>query len=69
VRDEDYQVLVRRASEQGISVPEWLRQEIRRLVARNRRRPRGPVIANDEVLGILDEWRGPWPDEDRQAQR
>jgi hypothetical protein len=63
-----YAALRRRAVEAGLTVPELLRREATRLaarptveewLARTRRRPSG--IDRAEVLGALDELRGPWP--------
>jgi hypothetical protein len=67
--DEIYAGLVRRAAEDGITVPELLRREAARLAARPsinewlRRTGRRPSqISTSEVLDTLDEWRGEWPD-------
>ena len=67
--DDVYAGLVRRAGEEGITVPELLRREAARLAARPsiaewlRRTGRRPSqIATTEVLATLDEWRGEWPD-------
>jgi antitoxin FitA len=69
IDDEVYTALVRRAGEEGITVPELLRREATRLaarpsvaqwLARTRRRP--SEISTAEVLATLDEWRGEWPD-------
>lgn len=75
IRDIDdavYAGLVRRAAEDGITVPELLRREAARLAARPsiaewlRRTGRRPSqVATDEVLQTLDEWRGEWPDAGR----
>jgi hypothetical protein len=71
IRDIDdavYAGLVRRAAEEGITVPELLRREAGRLAARPsiaewlRRTGRRPSqVVTDEVLQTLDEWRGEWP--------
>ncbi|CAN5784216.1 MAG: hypothetical protein ACR2NT_07970 [Acidimicrobiia bacterium] len=67
--DEVYAALVRRASQEEISVPELLRREAGRLarrpslgdwLARTRRRPTS--IDSFEVIEALDEARGAWPD-------
>ena len=67
--DDVYAGLVRRAGEAGLTVPELLRREAARLVARptveewlarTRRRP--STVTRADVLEALDEWRGPWPD-------
>lgn len=69
IDDDVYAGLVRRAGEEGITVPELLRREAARLAARpsivewlrrTGRRPSGVTTA--EVLTALDEWRGAWPD-------
>jgi len=70
--DDVYVALVKRAGEAGLTVPDLLRREAARLaarpsmeewLARTRRRPSG--ITRTEILGALDELRGPWPDVDR----
>lgn len=67
--DEVYAALVRRAAEQGISVPELLRTEAARLAARpsveewlRRTRQRSSDLDRTQVLDALDEQRGTWPD-------
>jgi hypothetical protein len=69
VDDEVYAGLLRRAGEEGITVPELLRREAARLaarpsvaqwLARTGRRP--STVSTAEVLATLDEWRGDWPD-------
>lgn len=69
VDDEVYAALLRRAGEDGITVPELLRREAARLaarpsvaqwLARTGRRP--STVSTAEVLATLDEWRGEWPD-------
>lgn len=75
IRDIDdavYAGLVRRAGEEGITVPELLRREATRLAARPsiaewlRRTGRRPSqVEANEVLRTLDEWRGEWPDAGR----
>ncbi|WP_125612037.1 hypothetical protein [Specibacter cremeus] len=67
--DEVYAGLVRRAADYGVSVPELLRTEAARLVARpsieawlQRTRQRTSGLDRAEVLEALDEQRGPWPD-------
>ena len=72
IRDIDdavYAGLVRRAAEDGITVPELLRRASARLAARPsigewlRRTGRRPSqVTSDEVLQTLDQWRGAWPD-------
>jgi len=53
IDDDVYAKLTRRAGEEGITVPELLRLAATRLAAR-------PLTA--DVVAILDEWRGDWPD-------
>ncbi len=69
IDDDIYAALVRRAAEEGITVPELLRREAARLAARPSisawlarigRRP--STVSTAEVLESLDEWRGEWPD-------
>ncbi len=71
VDDDVYARLVRRAADAGLTVPDLLRREAARLasrpsmeewLARTRRRPSG--ITRGQVLGAMDEMRGPWPDAD-----
>ena len=68
LEDETYQGVSRRAAELGLSVPEFLRQEIERIarqpsvaewLARTERRS-GTVRPSDVIEG-LDEIRGEWP--------
>ena len=63
---------LRRAAEEGITVPGLLRREAARLaarpsvaqwLARTGRRP--STVSTAEVLETLDEWRGKWPDAGR----
>ncbi len=68
IDDEVYQGLAKRAAEYGITVPDLLRREAGRLVAKpsmedwlERTRRRTSSIARHEVLDALDEIRGPWP--------
>ncbi|MDQ3543803.1 MAG: hypothetical protein M3431_08090 [Actinomycetota bacterium] len=72
VDDEVYAELVRRAAEDGISVPELLRREAVRLVSRpsmrewlERTRRRSSNITHEQVIAAFDEHRGPWPDAGR----
>ncbi len=69
IDDETYAGLQQRAAEEGTSVPEFLRRELRRLAARptmkewlERTRRRSSNIPRDHILEALDEIRGPWPD-------
>jgi len=76
--DDVYAVLVRRAAEDSITVPELLRREATRLASRpsmkewlaETRRPRGSTrttpetaIPVESVIESLDVLRGPWPDD------
>lgn len=71
VRDIDdvtYATLVRRAAEDGLTVPELLRQQIAVLASRpsmrewvERTRRRRSNVAATDVVAALDESRGPWP--------
>jgi antitoxin FitA len=72
VDDEVYAALARRAAEAGLTVPDLLRREAARLasrpsveewLARTRRRPSD--ITPAEIVGALDDLRGPWPDAGR----
>lgn len=72
IDDDVYAALRRRAAEAGLTVPELLRREAARLaarptieewLARTRRRPSD--ITRQEILGAIDELRGPWPEADR----
>jgi hypothetical protein len=72
VDDEVYAALARRAAEAGLTVPDLLRREAARLasrpsveewLARTRRRPSD--ISASEIVGALDDLRGPWPDAGR----
>jgi hypothetical protein len=72
IDDEVYAGLVRRAGEEGITVPELLRREAVRLAARpsitqwlTRTGRRPSEVSTAEVLGALDDWRGEWPDAGR----
>ena len=68
IDDDIYAALVRRAAEEGITVPELLRREAARLAARpsiaqwlTRTGRRPSEVSTAEVLESLDEWRGDWP--------
>ncbi|MGC2653801.1 MAG: hypothetical protein WA317_09450 [Mycobacterium sp.] len=70
--DDVYAGLLRRAGEEGITVPELLRREAARLAARPSIRQwlartgrRHAEVSTDEVLATLDQWRGEWPDAGR----
>lgn len=72
IDDEVYAGLVRRAAEEGITVPELLRREAARLASRpsitqwlSRLRRRPSDVSTAEVLATLDEWRGEWPNAGR----
>lgn len=69
IDDDVYDALKRRATEVGLSVPEYLRQEAERLAARptvaewiDRTRRRGTASDRIETLAALDDLRGPWPE-------
>lgn len=68
IDDEVYAALVRRAAEEGITVPELLRREAGRLAARpsvdewlRRTRRRTSTVTARDVVRALDEIRGEWP--------
>lgn len=68
ISDDVYAALVRRAAEEGITVPELLRREAARLAARpsvaewlRRTRRRSAGVTGTEVVQALDELRGEWP--------
>ena len=70
--DDVYAALARRAAEERMSVPELLRREATRLAARPstaewlaRLRQRPTPGYTGDVIGALDELRGPWPDAGR----
>jgi len=72
IDDDVYTALARRAAIAGLSVPELLRREVARLASRptieewlDRTRRRPSAISPADVVGGLDELRGPWPDADR----
>jgi antitoxin FitA len=72
IDDDVYAGLVRRAAEEGITVPELLRREAARLAGRpsvtqwlSRIGRRPSTVSTAEVLETLDEWRGEWPDAGR----
>jgi hypothetical protein len=67
--DEVYASLRRHAGEAGVSVPEFLRREVGRLASRPtvgewlvRTQRRSSEVTTLDVLAVLDEQRGPWPD-------
>jgi len=72
IADAVYAGLVRRAAEEGITVPELLRREAARLASRpsmaqwlSRIGRRPSTVSTADVLATLDEWRGEWPDDRR----
>ncbi|MGH2910142.1 MAG: hypothetical protein ACRDK8_12700 [Solirubrobacteraceae bacterium] len=73
VDDDVYAGLVRRAAEDGVTVPELLRREATKLATRPsmaawlERVARGPTSEGTiaDTLAALDEHRGPWPGADR----
>lgn len=69
IDDDVYAGLLRRAGEEGITVPELLRREAARLASRpsmsqwlSRIGRRPSTLSTADVLATLDEWRGEWPD-------
>jgi hypothetical protein len=70
VDDEVYAALARQAAFVGLSVPELLRREMTRMAARPsveewlERTRRGGIsqISRTQLLEVLDELRGPFPD-------
>lgn len=72
IDDEVYAGLVRRAAQEGITVPELLRRAAACLASRppvtqwlSRIGRRPSTVSTPEVLATLDEWRGEWPDAGR----
>ena len=72
IDDDVYAALVRRAADAGVTVPDLLRREAARLVARpsmedwlERTRRRPSDISRADVIDALDEIRGEWPDAGR----
>lgn len=68
IDDDTYNRLAQRAAEDGLSVPELLRQEATKLVSRpsmrawlERTRRRSSTVDTEHVVAALDETRGPWP--------
>lgn len=66
--DDVYRELARQAADEGISVPELLRRAATRLASRHgmskwlRHVAQQPLAINGiDVVGALDEIRGPWP--------
>lgn len=73
VDDDVYAGLVRRAGEEGITVPELLRREAGRLAKQPTMKqwlerlppPGSSTTTTAQVQEALDELRGPWPDAGR----
>lgn len=72
IDDDVYAGLVRRAAEEGITVPELLRRAATRLASRpsiaewlRRTGPRPSQVTTADVLADLDDWRGEWPESRR----
>lgn len=68
IPDDDYEALRQRAAEVGMTVPEYLRRAVERLVARptvgewlDRTRRRPGARTRTDTVEALDELRGPWP--------
>jgi len=68
IDDAVYAGLVRRAAEEGVTVPELLRREAARLASRpsmaewlSRIGRRPASVSTADVLATLDEWRGESP--------
>lgn len=72
IDDETYAALARRAAEAGISVPDLLRREAKRIAARPSvrewfsRTQSLPGRKESDPVAALDETRGPWPDDARR---
>lgn len=69
IPDDTYALLQQRASEEGATVPEFLRRETERIVSRPSLRSwltqaaqRGWAPADLDAVTALDELRGPWPE-------
>ena len=69
IDDEVYAALVRKAAEDGISVPEYLKREATRLASQPSMRewlaslrPNASKVTREDILRDLDELRGEWPD-------
>lgn len=72
IDDDVYAALVRRAAEEGLTVPDLLRREAARLAARptmaewvSRTRRRPSSITASDAVEALDEIRRSWPRADR----
>lgn len=74
VADDVYAGLQRHAAASGVTVPELLRREAAKLASRptvtewlerTRRRQSSSTTTSAEVVAIMDEWRGEWPDAGR----
>ena len=70
VSDETYVALKRQAAFEGMSVPDYVRRELNHMAclpsqaewnARVLDQPK-TRISSEQVIAILDEMRGPWPD-------
>lgn len=74
ISDETYQRLRKKAAEQSLSVPEYLRHLVDKDAGRmsvaewvEQTRQRGaPVPGASDPVAALDEHRGPWPGDDRR---
>lgn len=72
IDDETYAGLVRRAADDGMTVPELLRREAGRLASEmsmkqwlERTRRKASRASREDVLKTFDELRGDWPDDRR----
>lgn len=69
IDDDTYAALARRAAEAGITVPDLLRREAKRIAARPSlrewyaRTQALPRRASGDPVAALDETRGPWPND------
>ncbi len=69
IDDEIYAAIHRHAAAIGISVPELLRREVIRCAAHptveewlERTRRRKSAVTTEQIIEVLDELRGQWPD-------
>lgn len=76
VDDATFARLVRLADRAGLTVPELLQRDLEKETPRlsmeewfERIRARGirSHTTSEEILAVLDEWRGPWPEPQENA--